>query len=141
MDAARFEDRYVPEPMSGCWLWTGTMVKGGYGRVHHDNRLQLAHRVSYQLHVGRPIPAGLELDHKCRVRSCVNPAHLEPVTHRENCRRGVVGKMGAARQKAKTHCPKGHPLSGENLYLEPRGTRQCRACRRAANRASRARGV
>lgn len=82
----RFEQKVSPEPTSGCWLWTGAMQPKGYGTVKVDGRVWLAHRAVYTAHVG-PIPAGLDLDHKCRNRSCVRPDHLEPVTHAENLQR------------------------------------------------------
>ena len=102
MDAktlARFEDKYVPEPNTGCWLWIAGVNKDGYGGFRADTRTWLAHRVSYEHFVG-PIPEGLELDHLCRTRSCVNPNHLEPVIHIVNVRRGLnVGETNGA----KTH--------------------------------------
>jgi endogenous inhibitor of DNA gyrase (YacG/DUF329 family) len=75
---------------SDCWLWTGS-TRGGYGRFKIATVTQEAHRASYELYVG-PIPDGLQLDHLCRNRSCINPAHLEPVTCAENIRRGLAGK-------------------------------------------------
>lgn len=77
-----------------CWIWQGAHDTAGYGRIRHNGRLLLVHRVVYQLLVG-PIRAGLQIDHLCRVPACCNPAHLEAVTPRENVRRGV-----AARRKA-----------------------------------------
>lgn len=85
----RLLSKCIPEPNSGCWLWIGAMHEGGYGRVRYHNRTLPAHRVSYMVHVG-PIPGGLVIDHKCRVRCCVNPDHLEPVTRKENMRRAKV---------------------------------------------------
>lgn len=73
-------------PGSGCWIWTGSKGEDGYGSVRYRRRVWRAHRAAYTILVG-PIPAGLELDHLCRVRACVNPAHLEPVTGEENIRR------------------------------------------------------
>ena len=107
-----------PEPNTGCWLWTGPVTGGGYGQISIGRRIdgfRPAHRVSYELHVG-PIPAGLDLDHLCRVKICVNPAHLEPVTRRENLMRGnAVGQGTLAGSRASvaaklsmTHCRKGH---------------------------------
>lgn len=110
----------------GCWLWKASRYSTGYGCLMNKGGSWLAHRISYELNVG-PIPEGLELDHLCRVRGCVNPAHLEPVTHRENGLRGVG--QGALNAR-KTDCKRGHPLSGDNLYMQ-NGTRQCVTCRRA----------
>lgn len=110
-----------------CWPWTACIDGGGYGHIGAGGKyggMLKAHRVSYELLVG-PIPPGLELDHLCRNRKCVNPAHLEPVTHRENGLRGVgVG----AKNAAKTHCTNGHPLSGDNLRISKRGWRECQTC-------------
>lgn len=121
----RFMDKVSPEPMSGCWLWLGFTNPKGYGRFRIEGKngpVGQAHRVAYELFRG-PIPSGLTLDHLCRVRSCVNPAHVEPVTAVENVRRG--GNV------QKPHCPQGHPLSGDNLSLRS-GQRSCRICNRAA---------
>lgn len=82
------------------------------------------HRVVYELEYG-PIPEGRELDHLCRNRACVNPKHLEIVSHRENCLRGVAP---AAQNARKTHCKYGHPLSGGNLHMRKDGGRMCLAC-------------
>lgn len=117
----RFVDKVLVDE-SGCWLWTGSVDGPGYGKISADGVLIGAHRVAYQLFVG-PIPAGLHLDHLCRVRACVNPAHLEPVTHRENTRRG--GPYNARAQQ--THCKRGHPFDEDNTYLWRR-SRHCRAC-------------
>lgn len=114
-----------------CWNWKGALSGGGYGQVHlKDNKTVRAHRLTYELLVG-PIPAGLQLDHLCRNRKCVNPKHLEPVTRRVNILRGV----GASAQNAKrTLCKNGHPLNEENTFWrkgkwgEP--WRQCIPCRR-----------
>lgn len=115
--------------VSPCWLWTGSVNRvTGYAQTHRDGRTIAAHRASWEKRFG-PIPAGLTLDHLCRQRSCINPEHLEPVSQRENTARGT-GFI--ARQMQQTHCRNGHPLSGDNLYRAPRGDRQCRICRRAA---------
>lgn len=118
---------------SGCWLWTaGRQNKDGYGGVHWYGKWSRAHRVVYQLLVG-DIPDGLQLDHTCRVRHCVNPAHLEPVTGRENVLRGDTI---AAKHAARTHCPKGHPLDGDNLVPSQLklGQRSCLTCQRERQR-------
>lgn len=126
----RFLAKIQPDT-SGCLIWTGSRNQKGYGRF---NRLQ-AHRFAYEAFVG-PIPDGLTIDHLCRVRNCVLPAHLEPVTQAENVRRGIRTYYTNG-QANKTHCPQGHSYSGGNLYLRPSGRhRECRACR-AARRAIR----
>lgn len=109
-----------------CWLWTGAKGRGGYGNLVWNGRHTNAHRVSYELHVG-PIPDPCSIDHLCSVRHCVNPAHLEPVTVRENLRRGA-GFPGVNARK--THCPRGHAYDAENTYVW-NGLRYCRTCRRA----------
>jgi hypothetical protein len=137
---ARVEARKVErfwarvEKGPSCWLWTGSINSvTGYPTVGILRSLGsggYAHRVSYILAWGR-IPRGLTIDHLCRVRACVNPAHLEAVTSRENTLRSPVTL--AALNARKTHCPKGHPYSGANLYLSRDGrARSCRACRRKA---------
>ena len=120
---------------SGCWLWTGSIRSDGYGVTGIMGPPRLAHRLVYELERG-DIPPGMVLDHLCRVRCCVNPDHLEVVTIAENTRRGMGAELARAHQLAKTHCKRGHPLSGENLYIAPSsGQRACRACRLARKRA------
>lgn len=122
----------------GCWEWTGSRNSAGYGLTFLDGRPSKAHRALWVRTHG-PVPEGLELDHLCRNRGCVNPAHLEPVTHRTNILRG---KGITAEYAQKTHCPKGHPYSGYNLRVTTPGARKCRVCtnrQRSANR-SRPRG-
>lgn len=116
--AERFEKNV--ERTEGCWLWSGCVTKAGYGRISVDDVEVYAHRLSYEIHVG-PIPSGTELDHLCRVRNCVNPAHLEPVTHQENIRRAYSWQ---------TTCANGHPLTEENVRVTRNGGRRCRACNR-----------
>ena len=79
----RLERQCIPEPNSGCWLWTGAIYASGYGGLQHKGRSQYAHRVSYEIFVG-PIPNGHDIDHLCRLRLCVNPEYLQAVTRREN---------------------------------------------------------
>ena len=110
-----------------CWIWTGDTDTGGYGRLYvsRDRTSVAAHRYAYELLIG-PIPAGLQLDHLCRVRACVNPAHLEPVTLKENLNRGEGKSHRAARTDT---CQSGrHKFSEVGVYVDARGYRRCRAC-------------
>jgi hypothetical protein len=126
--ARRFWAKVDKTGATGCWEWTAAKYKDGYGNFRFDEHNHRAHRLSYEYLVG-PIPAGLVIDHLCRNIVCVNPDHLEPVTPRENILRGQTLPAANAR---KTHCAHGHPLSGPNLYLEPKnGKRHCRICRAA----------
>jgi hypothetical protein len=120
-DAERFW-RSV-EKRGSCWIWTGT-INLGYGTFQAGGKSLRAHRVAWVLVHRRPIPDGLSLDHICRVRSCVNPDHLEPVTTRINVLRGIGVTAINAR---KTHCRRGHPLELGNLFYV-RGMRQCVKC-------------
>jgi len=124
----------VHRPVLGfCWEWTAAKCPLGYGRFGLGRKADgiiLAHRWAYESLIG-PIPEGLEPDHLCRNPSCVNPSHLEPVTHKENIRRGIrVGNGGGKANRAKTHCPYGHPYDEANTCRRPNGTRLCRACAR-----------
>lgn len=129
----RFMEKVVAT-YDGCWEWTAYVGNSGYGRFYVDDRGALAHRWSYEFHVG-PIPDGLVLDHLCRNRKCVNPEHLEPVTLSENVLRGTSPEVNRERFRAITHCPQGHPYSDDNTYVN-RGSRCCRICKRANARAS-----
>lgn len=113
-----------------CWLWTGTIDQDGYGRFGIGGTHVGAHRWAYEQFVG-PIPRTFHVDHRCRVRRCVNPDHLEAVTLAENNRRSPTW---AGRNVRKTRCVHGHPLAGDNLYLRADGTRACLTCRRATSR-------
>lgn len=108
---------------SQCWLWTGARARNGCGQIRYRRKLYLAHRVSYEL-AYVPIPEGKDIDHLCRVRHCVNPSHLEVVDRRTNVLRGVSSPADNARR---THCIRGHELSGTNL-VPGRRSRRCRAC-------------
>jgi hypothetical protein len=118
---------------SGCVEWVGYRNTFGYGHltlcVSGVRRTFKAHRLAYELEVG-PIPEGLVLDHLCSNPACVNPAHLEPVTQKENVRRGANAR--------KTHCKHGHELSGANVYWSRQGWRSCQTCKAASRRRSRA---
>lgn len=121
----RFWVKVAKQPGEGCWLWTGALIGAGYGQFAAPGPSPLAHRWAWEQEHG-PVPEGLELDHLCHAPACVRPSHLEAVTHTENMRRSAPAQ--------KPDCPRGHPLSGENLYLNSRGRRECRTCRRAAHR-------
>jgi hypothetical protein len=104
----------------------GSRIRGGYARKMIDGIRRPAHIIAYLRAYG-PYPEGLDIDHLCRNPGCINPKHLEAVTHRENILRG---RSPAARHARKTHCHKGHPFSGENLIRKEDGTRQCRQCKK-----------
>lgn len=136
MDLEWLFDRCSPEPNSGCWLWTLSLKGGGYAQVGYGDRTSVtAHKLAYQFKHGAT-PNGLELDHLCRVRCCINPDHLEPVTHRVNGVRGEGGRLQAIENLAKTHCKRGHPYADDNLYVARNSngnpSRVCRACQAIA---------
>jgi len=118
----------------GCWICTYTPSTGGYCQVSEGGQLRQVHSVVYEHYKG-PVPAGLELDHLCRVRRCCNPAHLEPVTHLENIRRGRLAEVQRERVTAlnrvrhldKVVCINGHPYVPENIGIH-HGYRYCRTC-------------
>jgi hypothetical protein len=116
--------RYVKKT-SSCWIWTGNIKKDGYGQKMLNGKTFKAHRVVWEC-VNGPIPKGLQLDHLCRVRHCVNPSHLEPVTQKENILRGI---SPSAIHAKKTHCINGHEFTAENTYRF-KNRRQCKACRK-----------
>lgn len=115
---------------SECWLYTGYINKLGYGTVGVRQSFVLAHRLSYE-HFKGEIPDGLCIDHLCRVRSCVNPDHLEPVTPTENVMRGDSKHAKNAR---KTHCKHGHSFDDTNTGIDGRGRRYCKLCARDRRR-------
>jgi hypothetical protein len=123
------------EKTKTCWYWRGSVNIDGYGQfnliaTHPGIKVVQVHRYAYQLIKGT-IPPNLVLDHLCRNKRCVNPNHLEAVTSRTNTLRGIGV---TAQNKKKTHCPRGHPYEGENLYARPDGGRDCRKCMRAAGK-------
>lgn len=131
---------YVVNKSTGCWNWTGYIEKEGYGQVwlKSEHGTRRPHRIEYENKYG-PIPSGMVLDHLCRNRSCVNPEHLEIVSHRENILRGE----GITAQNAKkTQCLRGHPFSGENLrtqFRKGKPERVCKACQHLLKKAWRER--
>ena len=124
----------------GCWNWTGNKIKGGYGHVMVGKTfrrngkaallLRLAHRVAYELTNG-PIPEGMTIDHICGNPPCVKPDHLQVMSMRDNIMKGNAPPARCARQ---THCLRGHPLTGSNLYNSHRPGRSCKACDRIRSR-------
>lgn len=113
----------------GCWSWHGSHHEHGYGIISLEGKPRRVHRLVYEMLVG-PIPEGLDLDHLCRNRGCCNPAHLEPVTRRENLLRGDTI---VAAQVARTHCPLGHEYTPDNTRIN-NGCRSCRDCERQRDR-------
>lgn len=119
MSTREFFERHILKG-DGCWLWTGALNNKGYGQWGQNGRTRSAHRVAYEFFVG-PIPEGLTIDHLCRVRRCVRPDHLEPVTSAENTRRAKGDE-----------CPKGHPYTPENTkHRKDNGRRICVTCQKA----------
>ena len=137
----RFWEKISLEPKTGCWLWTAYTDRNGYGKMSIATATpEWAHRISYRLYKGE-IPVGYEIDHKCSTPPCVNPAHLEAVTKAENQRRTFERGRGIRGGVRKTHCKRGHPLSGDNLYVsafDGGKRRACIECRRQALRRWRA---
>lgn len=123
---------YITVSDNGCWVWANRLNADGYGTFEN----QLAHRWSYEHSVGSVL-LGLEIDHLCRTRACVNPEHLEAVTHRENVRRG------RNHWRERTHCKNGHEYTSDNTYfLEGHSYRLCRQCSRdASERRRRKKGI
>lgn len=125
MISDRLLQRIEPEPNTGCWLWAGTLGDDGYGRLAVSwKKKARAHRAVWEEAVG-PIPDGLQLDHLCRVRSCVNPDHLEVVTSRENTMRGNHPSAVAVRTGK---CKRGHERVRPHTYVDTRGSLRCRTC-------------
>lgn len=139
--AAGWCDPKIIVTEGGCWLWLGSL-SGPYGKVNlpkgSPTKSVAAHRASYQHLVG-PIPEGLTLDHLCMNKRCINPAHLEPVTQRENLRRGLVAHNVIERLKVihrdnaakRTHCRNGHQITSETTGVRANGGRVCLVCRAA----------
>ncbi len=128
---AYLKERMEPIPEAGCWLWTSYLIRGypAVAKYHRRYGTGYAHRLMYVLQNG-PIPYGLELDHLCRMRSCINPAHLEAVTHKVNIHR--CPDSPAANNARKTHCNNGHALVKANLMKlkDAKWGRKCLTCHR-----------
>lgn len=129
---ARYLKEYYEVDENGCWIWQRAISHNGYG--NYGNRG--AHRVFYEVFNGALID-GMEIDHLCRVRCCVNPKHLEQVTHKENQLRAspyLGPNMGGIFHLNKTHCPRGHEYDEKNTSIctrkDGRTFRRCKACRR-----------
>ena len=121
--------RYT-ENEQGCWIWTGTVLNNGYGQVKLRTRKHLTHRFFYE-HIVGPIPDGMYLDHLCREKRCVNPAHLEPVTPQEN----VVRGLASYEIRRLCHSRRHDITDPANVKIIPStGARTCRACNAEANR-------
>jgi hypothetical protein len=146
--AARFDAKVHAEPNTGCHLWIGNTNDQGYGLfrcgpagVDGRRATRRAHVFAWERAHG-PVPDGMELDHVrsrgCSGPACVNPDHLEPVTHAENIRRGDYAAARRATCAAITHCPAGHAYDDANTYVDKRNTRHCRACTAARMRRHRA---
>jgi len=132
----RFARDVTPAEGDACWEWQGLINPAGYGLIHDAGRNVLAHRVAVELATGAPVPAGMEVDHLCRNRRCVNPEHLEVVTREENVARSDWPSAVNAR---KTHCIHGHEFDSQNTQITREGWRKCRTCERARCRAAHAR--
>lgn len=135
VDTRGFVSDHRPD-LGACWIWTAAHYWDGYGAFAANGVQGRAHRFAYELLVG-PIPDGLQIDHLCRVRLCVNPSHMEPVTLGENVMRGVGF---APVNAAKTHCIHGHAFTPENTYVARKtGWRHCKTCVQAQQRQRRER--
>ena len=122
---------------SGCWLWTGPLDRAGYGTVWFRGKATKSHRAVYICTTGTD-PVGLDLDHVCRVRCCVNPFHLDPVTHAENMRRSPLIRAWNEKRKAAPLCSRGHVRADVG---QAKASRWCKECAREAVRRYRGKRV
>lgn len=128
---SRFDSKWTPEPNTGCYIWVGALQSDGYGSFWVGEKTTKAHRFAFE-RAGGVLVDGMVLDHACRVRNCVNPAHLRQVTQRENVH-APGSEAVAAKHAARTHCPQGHEYSPENTKIHL-GMRRCRECHRRDGR-------
>lgn len=122
----RFWGKVQRRAISECWPWTGAILKNGYGAFNTGGGITTAHRLAFRFTMGE-IARGVVIDHLCRNRACCNPRHLDAVSNKENCQRGLKGRMVTA-------CAKGHPYTKRNTGRHATGRRFCRTCRRARDR-------
>lgn len=125
----RFWEKVERRERDQCWLWLGSKNERGYGSMSHNKRLRKATHLAFEIHHMRPFPIGMVARHTCDNPSCVNPQHIVPGTLRQNAQDMVERKRHHANRR--THCIKGHPLSGENLIHRKNGQRGCRECNKA----------
>jgi HNH endonuclease len=126
-----FASQITEGPTGECWPWNGTKTNAGYGTFLCEGVKRTAHSIAYRFFVGE-VPSGCHVHHKCRNRSCCNPAHLECLgakRHRKEHEPALL-EMTRKREEKRTHCKRGHPLSGENLYKSKPGSRRCATCSR-----------
>ena len=133
---SRFWAKVSIRDVDECWPWCGAIVGGGYGRIRVDGRHYPAHRAAWELFHGEKMPKELHACHTCDNPGCVNPHHIFPGTHSDNMRDASAKGRSYNPQSVKTHCPQGHPYSGDNLVLDAKGRRRCLTCKRAHNNAS-----
>jgi len=126
----RFVKKYDVDELSGCWVWNTRTTPNGYAKFRTKGKDKQAHRWAYEFYIG-PIPEGMQLDHLCRVRNCVSPYHLEPVTQQENILRG---EGVAAVNAKKTHCLNGHEFTVDSVYQRNDNKRNCIQCARGRKR-------
>lgn len=121
----RFEEKYIPEPNTGCWLWTATTMRGGYGHFFINKKLTGAHRASWMIYNGELSLIGKNVCHRCDTPACVNPEHLFLGSQSDNVRDMHNKRRGA---KKKSVCRKGHVLNEDNTSLNKNGYRRCKKC-------------